>query len=117
MRTGGNKATEHRMGAGRRRRIALLAAAVLALSFHARPAAACPDLGAAPSTRWSIATEHGVSWLVTPCGQRFFSLGVNALDGGYPFRRKAGKIYYSWKAFTPTLEDWVSQTRRRLAAW
>lgn len=117
MRIGGDRATERRMGAGRRRGVVLLAAAVLALSFDARPAAACPDLSSARSTRWSIAAEHGVSWLVTPCGQRFFSLGVNALDGGYPFRRKAGKIYYSWKAFTPTFEDWVSQTRRRLGAW
>jgi hypothetical protein len=55
--------------------------------------------------------------LVTPCGDRFFSLGVNILDGGYPEREKDGKIYYSWKAFEPTLTDWTAETRRRLFSW
>ena len=68
-----------------RRGRALAFAAILA-SVPVGRALACTDLAAAQSSRWSLATEHGVSWLVTPCGQRFFSLGVNALDGGYPER-------------------------------
>jgi len=54
---------------------------------------------------------------VTPCADRFFSLGVNVLDGGYAEREKNGKVWYSWKAFVPTLADWTSETRRRLFAW
>jgi len=54
---------------------------------------------------------------VTPCGQRFFSLGVNVLDGGYDDREKGGKIWYSWKSFAPTLSDWTSETRQRLLSW
>jgi len=30
--------------------------------------------------------DEGVFWLVTPCGQRFFSLGINAMEGGEPSR-------------------------------
>ncbi len=75
------------------------------------------DFDHAPSSRWSLARENGVSWLRTPCGDRFYSLGVNILDGGYPDRDKDGKVYYSWKAFAPTLADWAAKTRRRLAAW
>ncbi|HEY3910453.1 MAG TPA: hypothetical protein VGM07_11245 [Stellaceae bacterium] len=75
------------------------------------------DLAKAPSTRWSLASEHGVWWLVTPCGERFFSLGVNALDGGYPERNKNGKIWYSWTAFEPTRAQWVDATRQRLDRW
>ena len=75
------------------------------------------DLAHASTTRWSIATTSGVSWLVTPCGQHFLSLGVNALDGGYPYREKDGKIFYSWKAFAPSQQAWTEATRRRLAAW
>ena len=71
----------------------------------------------APSSRWSLAREDRVAWLVTPCGDRFFSLGVNVLDGGYPQREKDGKIWYSWEAFAPTLADWTVQTRRRLLSW
>jgi hypothetical protein len=58
-----------------------------------------------------------VAWLVTPCGDHFFSLGVNVLDGGYADREKAGKIWYSWKAFAPTVGDWAANTRRRMFSW
>ncbi|MBV9859295.1 MAG: hypothetical protein JO038_04225 [Alphaproteobacteria bacterium] len=81
-----------------------------------RLASAC-DFDAAPTTRWSLAIEGGVSWLKTPCGDRFYGLGVNVLDGGYPERELAGKVYYSWKAFAPSLADWAAETRRRLLAW
>ena len=97
-------------------RWALALAAFVAALLNAR-AWACADLDAARSTRWSLVTEHGVSWLVTPCGQACFSLGVNALDGGYPYRERNGKVYYSWTAFAPSQEAWVETTRRRLAAW
>ena len=98
------------------RRILLRGAVLLAAALSWRPAAAC-DFATANSSRWSIAVENGASWLRTPCGDRFYSLGVNILDGGYPVRERDGKTYYSWRAFTPTLEDWVGDTRRRLADW
>lgn len=99
-------------GAGR----ALTLAALVAALPIGR-ASACTDLADAVSTRWSLASEDGVSWLVTPCGQRFFSLGVNALDGGYAERSRDGKTWYSWTAFDPTRAQWVDATRRRLEAW
>jgi hypothetical protein len=92
----------------------ILCALLVACSDAA--ARAC-DFEHAPSSRWSLASENGVSWLRTPCGDRFYSLGVNILDGGYPDRDKGGKVYYSWKAFAPTLADWVAATRRRLGQW
>src|SRR5438876_7976387 len=79
-------------------------------------ARAC-DLEQAPSSRWSLAAEGGVWWLKTPCDERFYSLGVNILDGGYPDRTRDGKVYYSWQAFAPTLTDWIGETRQRLAEW
>jgi hypothetical protein len=100
-----------------RRARSLAFAAIVAAALPAGRAAACTDLAQAPTSRWSLATVNGVSWLVSPCGQRFFSLGVNALDGGYPFREKAGKTYYSWTAFTRAREAWVDETRDRLAEW
>jgi hypothetical protein len=97
-----------------RRSTGLLLAASLAA---AAPSARACDFAAAPSDRWSIASDNGVEWLKTPCGDRFYSLGVNVLDGGYPWREKDDKIWYSWTAFDPTLADWVMQTKRRLAGW
>ena len=75
------------------------------------------DFDAAPSSRWSLAAEGDVWWLKTPCGDRFYSLGVNILDGGYPDRDKDGKVYYSWKAFAPDRALWIAAARRRLRAW
>jgi hypothetical protein len=88
-------------------------------ALSAGNALACADFASAPSTRWSLTTEHGVSWLVTPCGERFFSLGVNVLDGGNFEHEKVGKAYsgYSWESFAPTLPDWAAETRRRLFSW
>ena len=94
----------------------MAAAAVAALLLRFAPAAAC-TLDDAASSRWSIVREHGVAWLKTPCGERFYSLGVNALDGGYPQRESGGKVYYSWHAFAPSLDAWIAAARRRLLAW
>jgi hypothetical protein len=95
----------------------VLGLAALAAALPLACASACTDLIHAPTTHWSLATKNGVSWLVTPCGERFLSFGVNALDGGYPYREKSGKVYYSWTAFAPTPDAWVETTRRRLAEW
>jgi hypothetical protein len=95
----------------------VLVAAAIAANFSAGEGWACADFATAPSSRWSLTTDRGVSWLVTPCGDRFFSLGVNVLDGGYADREKGGKTWYSWRAFTPTLADWVAETRERLFSW
>ncbi len=97
-------------------RVALFSVFFCWLLLAAPTAFAC-DFEHAPSSRWSLATEAGVSWLKTPCGDRFYSLGVNILDGGYPERVKDEKVWYSWKAFAPDLAHWVDETRGRLAAW
>jgi hypothetical protein len=97
---------------------AAIIATIAALPFFS--ASAC-ELASAPTTHWSIISEPGshggVDWLKTPCGERFYSLGVNALDGGYPWRDHDGKIWYSWSAFAPSLADWVAATKRRLSNW
>jgi len=96
--------------------LAKLLLCALLVGCSGAAARAC-DLDHAPSSRWSLAADRGVWWLKTPCGERFYSLGVNILDGGYPERTKDGKTYYSWPAFAPTLADWIAQTRDRLAEW
>ena len=80
-------------------------------------AGACTDLGEAPHSRWQTIVEDGVHWLVTPCGKRFFSIGVNVLEGGYPQRFPDGRIAYHWGTFYPDLADWGQVARQRLSAW
>jgi hypothetical protein len=100
-------------------RRAIVAAAAMAIAAFATAASACTDLAAAPTTRWSLTTGNGVSWLVTPCGQRFYTTGVNVLDGGELERAAAGKAYagYDWRSFASSVDVWAAATRRRLFRW
>ena len=100
------------MSPGRRHRLLLLL-----LLLAARPAAASCDLDTGHGTAWMLRRDDGIAWLANPCGERFFSLGVNVLDGGAPAREAKGKTWYSWTASAPSLDDWVAQTRNRLARW
>lgn len=78
---------------------------------------ACPDLGQAPHSRWRLETQSGVSWLINPCGEPFFSIGVNVLDGGAAQRWDNGRLWYDWRAFYPSLDAWVQNTINRLTSW
>jgi hypothetical protein len=80
-------------------------------------AAACPDLTDAPHSRWRTIAQDGVQWLVTPCGERFFSIGINAMDGGAPWRFFNGRQAYHWGTFSPDLDAWGQFARQRVLAW
>ncbi len=56
-------------------------------------------------------------WLVTPCGERFFSVGVNVIDGGEPQRFSNGRIAYHWGTFYADLQNWAQTARQRVLAW
>ena len=94
-----------------------LLAIVLLIVPPAHHVHACPQLASAPHSRWQVETHQGVSWLITPCGERFLSIGVNVLNGGYPSRIFAGRLAYHWGTFYPSLENWVTATLQRLVAW
>ncbi len=91
-------------------------AALAIAALAAAPAMGC-DLATADNDRWSLTHEGGVAWLVSPCGEDFFSAGVNALDGGKPDRVANDRVWYSWTAFAPTIEAWMDETRERLGQW
>jgi hypothetical protein len=101
------------------RRLAL-AAGLVACTLALRPdaAAACPDLASAPSSRWSLRQEDGAKFLATPCGDRFFSLGVNVLDDEVPKQPLPdNRLRYDWRRFYASPEAWRDDTRKRIAAW
>jgi hypothetical protein len=58
------------------------------------------------------------AYLLTPCGDPFFSLGVNVLAAGTAaetaLERQEG---YHWSKYYPTLEAWSAATRARLQRW
>lgn len=91
--------------------------AILLLLAHVGVAGACADLTQAPHSRWRTAIEDGVHWLLTPCGQRFFSIGINAIDGGPPWRFSNGRQAYHWGTFYRDLDTWAAAARQRVLAW
>jgi len=95
----------------------LLLAIVILMVQSASVVSACPSMASAPHSRWQVTAHNGVFWLLTPCGERFFSLGVNVLDTGYPQRLFQGRLAYHWKTFYPDLEAWSRSARRRVLAW
>ncbi len=97
-------------------RAAWLVAALL-VATSARRGEACPDGERAPSSRWSVARSEGAWWLVTPCGERFFSIGVNGLDGGESQALPSDAPGYRWQAFHPRFTDWLDEARGRLTRW
>ncbi|HMK67832.1 MAG TPA: hypothetical protein VK433_04740 [Stellaceae bacterium] len=98
-----------------RPRGALAFAALLLLPLGGG-ALAC-DFEQAPSARWSTARDaDGTQWLVTPCGDRFFSIGVNVVDGGAS-GAKLQRPHYDWQQVAPSLEAWIAAARERLLGW
>ena len=97
--------------------IVLGAAAVLLslamLATRAPATGGCPEIAHAPGSRWGVTMDQGVAWLVTPCGDRFFSLGVNVVDGGANGQRPS---YYWVRHYPDPLTYWTA-TRDRLVAW
>lgn len=96
------------------------AAGVLALALIVFPAdfvLACTDFARAPDSRWRTQSADGVDWLITPCGDRFFSIGVNVVDGGIGTPWGSRGYSYHWRTFAPSLETWAQQARARLIGW
>src|SRR5262245_59395483 len=78
---------------------------------------ACSQLALAPHSRWQVTVQNGVFWLLTPCGERFWSSGVNVLNTGYPQRVFEGRLTYHWGTFYPNLATWAQSARQRMLAW
>lgn len=88
----------------------------LALAVAAPPVWACTDFAPHSPSRWSIARTAFAPVLLTPCGRPFFSLGVNAVDGGTLSVSRSPRAY-RWQRFAKSLPAWAAAARRRLARW
>ena len=79
-----------RIGLGRRIGAGIALAAAVPLT--APGAWASGDFRTAPSSRWSITASAAGPVLLTPCGEPFFSLGVNGIDGGPAVRARFNHV-------------------------
>jgi len=81
-----------------------------------RAASACHDFHAARGSRWAVESRGGASWLRTPCGDPFFSVGVNNVNDGR-VASASTTMGYRWNAVSPDFPSWLATTRGRLTAW
>src|ERR1700745_2009056 len=70
------------------------------------------------NSQWRLAINDGASWLVTPCGARFFSAGINGLDPGQlrPPTHKA-RTRGSGVPLSAAPEPWTKSTVATLRGW
>jgi hypothetical protein len=90
---------------------------LLFLSLTAGVAAECGPR-AMSSGRWKLESRDGVSWLITPCGARFFSIGINTLaDNPPPPPPSKGAAKNLWLHIAGAPSDWARNTLKQVSAW
>lgn len=78
---------------------------------------ACSDSDRTPSSRWSIGRLATGPVLLTPCGEPFFSIGVNAVSGGDLEDFERNPHAYWWARFASSRSTWAKSARWRLSEW
>jgi hypothetical protein len=113
MRQAGGEETKALVDLSRRIGLAVL----VALGAFLAPAQGC-ELAQVAAPRWTVHAANGADWLVDPCGERFYSLGINVLDDEIPkLPLPDGRKRYDWRRFYPSFEAWHDDTLRRVRAW
>jgi len=84
----------------------------------ARAAGADCNLASAPNSQWKVESSGGAWWLETPCGERFFSVGINGLDPDQlnPPTHRA-RTRDTWVALRPASGWWVKSTAAQIRGW
>jgi len=95
------------------RRGALAAAIWIA---YGAAALACEDFDRAPSSRWRVTRIDGRAWLMTPCRERFFSLGVNVMHPG-SIDPDMTRWPDSHDPVDPSMQKWITEATARVHAW
>ena len=76
------------------------------------------ELAQVVAPHWGVHSENGAEWLVDPCGERFYSVGINVLDSEVPkLPLPDGRKRYEWRRFYPSLATWRDDTVQRIRSW
>jgi hypothetical protein len=95
--------------------MAIFVVVFLSMMPGAGGAACAPRPGSA--NRWRLESRNGIAWLVTPCGERFFSIGVNSLTDieAPPLRWSPEKK--AWLPLYQASDAWARHTAAQVRAW
>src|ERR1700730_6570109 len=70
-----------------------------------------------PASRWKLESRDGVSWLITPCGERFFSVGVNSLSDTSSPPLRWSRERHSGLATCRASDTWARRAAGQVRAW
>ena len=77
---------------------------------------ACEDFNKAPGSRWRVTRVDGRAWLLTPCGERFFSLGVNVMHPG-AIDPSLARAPDSDDPVDAQTQQWIEEATGRVRHW
>jgi len=97
------------------RSIAIAAVVVLSMMPGIGRAACAPRPGSTDG--WKVQSHAGVSWLVTPCGERFFSIGVNSLTDTTSPPLTWSREKNAWILPYQAPDAWARRAAGQVRAW
>jgi hypothetical protein len=71
----------------------------------------------APLGQWALQSRDGVSWLVNPCGEQFFSIGVNSLTDTITPPLSWSREKHAWLVPYQAPDTWARRTAAQISAW
>ncbi|HVN28318.1 MAG TPA: hypothetical protein VMT64_07515, partial [Candidatus Binataceae bacterium] len=78
--------------------------------------AGCATADCTKADRWRLDQMNGVSWLMTPCGEQFFSVGINGIDPR--LGSQAGKESQTRAAWVRGHgASWTERTLEQMREW
>ena len=102
----------------RSRRSRPIAIAVMVfLSILPRLAGAACAPRSASVSQWKLQSHDGVSWLLNPCGERFFSIGVNSLTDKLTPPLSWSREKNAWLPPYQAPDAWARRTAAQISAW
>jgi len=69
------------------------------------------------ANRWRLQSHDGVAWLMTPCGERFFSIGVNSLTDSSSAPLQWSSEKKLWLPLSKAPDAWARSTAAQISTW
>ncbi len=89
----------------------------LIASFMVSRHAVSSDLRSDVDTHWGLAKQGNIYWMVSPKGDRFYSKGVNSIEGDQRNQKNTSGAAFYWAKYFTSKEQWRQSTRKQLIDW
>lgn len=98
-------------------RRSILIAIMVFLCMAPRPGGAACSGQPGSASRWTLQAHGRVSWLITPCGDQFFSIGVDTLIDNSPPALRRSSARNSWGPPYRAADAWTRRAAGQIRGW